>query len=225
MFDPLMRELAADRFVVAPDTPGYGMSDPPPGGLSISDYTDALTVVINNIGLGEFDILGVHTGARIAVELARQWPEQLRNVILLGAAVYTEAERAKQREWTSDGLKLSENSNGSHLVKLWNNWARYRSAGVTDAMIDRYMSDSLRQRDTANFAINAVLSHDMGAALSKLNQPVLVFNVRDDIYNATKRSMDYIKAGQLIDLSPTGLWSLETRTVEMAQKIRLHCNG
>src|SRR3712207_7041745 len=30
LFVPLLRELAQDRLALAPDTPGYGASDPPP---------------------------------------------------------------------------------------------------------------------------------------------------------------------------------------------------
>ena len=86
-------------------------------------------------------------------------------------------------------------------------------------MIERYVSDTLRQRDTAGFAIHAVFDHDRGNALADLAQPTLVFNVRDDIYEATKRSMQIIKNGRFIDLSPTGLWPLETRTEEIAAAI------
>ena len=37
-FEPLMRELATDRLVVALDTPGYGGSDGPSGPRSIEFY-------------------------------------------------------------------------------------------------------------------------------------------------------------------------------------------
>ncbi len=222
-FDALMREMGRDRLVLAPDTPGYGQSDAPPEPLTIEGYAEAHGAVIDPMDLGPIDVLGVHTGARIAVEFARKRRGQARHVVLVGAAVYTEEERAAQRQWTGQSLAPTEGSDGMHLLTMWNNWAKFRGPGVTDAMIERYPSDSLRQRGNAGFAMKAVFSHDMGAALRDLDQPVLVFNVRDDIYEATRRSATCLKNGRVIDLSPSGLWPLETRTQEIAEMIRHHC--
>ena len=223
-FDAFMRALD-DRYVVAPDTPGYGLSDAPPEAPSIEDYAEAQGAVIDPLELGEIDVMGVHTGARIAVEFTRRHMKQVKHVVLVGAAVYTEEERAKQRAWTGAALTPTENSDGSHLLGLWKNWAQFRGPGVTDAMIERYISDSLRNRGTAAFAMKAVFAHDMGEALRALDQPTLVFNVRDDIYEATKRSADCLKQGRVVDLSPTGLWPLETRTQEIVEMVRTHCAG
>lgn len=222
-FDALMRGFAGDRYMVAPDTPGYGHSDPPPEALSIDGYARAHGAVIDAMDLGEIDVLGVHTGARIAVEFTRQHRDRVKHVVLVGAAVYTEEERAKQRAWTGAALQPTENSDGTHLVGLWNNWAQFRGPGVTDAMIERYISDSLRNRGNAAYAMKAVFSHDMRAALGDLAQPVLVFNVRDDIYAATARSAEVMQNGRVVDLSPTGLWPLETRTDEIVALVRAHC--
>ncbi len=223
-YDAFMRGMG-DRYMVAPDTPGYGLSDPPPEAPSIEGYAEAHGAVIDALNLGDIDVMGVHTGARIAVEFTRRHMDQVKHVVLVGAAVYTEEERAKQRAWTGAALEPTENSDGSHLTGLWNNWAKFRGPGVTDAMIERYISDSLRNRKVAAFAMKAVFAHDMGVALRALEQPTLVFNVRDDIYEATKRSADCLKQGHVVDLSPTGLWPLETRTQEIVDMVRAHCDG
>ena len=224
-FDALMRALVGERYLVAPDTPGYGHSDAPPEPLSIEGYAAALGAVIDAMDLGEIDVIGVHTGARIAVEFTRQHRDQVKHVVLVGAAVYTEEERAKQRAWTGAALQPTEGSDGTHLVGLWKNWAQFRGPGVTDAMIERYLSDSLRNRGNAAYAMQAVFAHDMGATLADLDQPILVFNVQDDIYDATARSADVMKNGRVVDLSPTGLWPLETRTDEIVDLVRRHCAG
>jgi pimeloyl-ACP methyl ester carboxylesterase len=219
-----MRVLANERYLVAPDTPGYGHSDAPPEPLSIAGYAEAHGAVIEAMDLGEIDVMGVHTGARIAVEFTRQHSDQVKHVVLVGAAVYTEEERAKQRAWTGAALQPTEGSDGTHLKDLWTNWAQFRGPGVTDAMIERYLSDSLRNRGNAAYAMKAVFSHDMATALADLDQPILVFNVQDDIYDATARSAEVMKNGRVVDLSPTGLWPLETRTDEIAALVRTHCD-
>ncbi len=112
-FDAVMRAMGGERYIVAPDTPGYGLSDAPPAALSIEDYAKAQSAVIDALDLGDMDVMGVHTGARIAVEFTRQHRDRVKHVVLVGAAVYTEEERAKQRAWTGAALQPTENSDGS----------------------------------------------------------------------------------------------------------------
>ncbi len=70
MFEPLLAHMGTDRLALAPDTPGYGLSDPPPAPLSIPDYAAALGDAVDALDLGEIDLMGAHTGSRIAVEFA-----------------------------------------------------------------------------------------------------------------------------------------------------------
>ncbi|MBX3694488.1 MAG: hypothetical protein KF790_04895 [Steroidobacteraceae bacterium] len=43
---------------------------------------------------GEFDVMGYHTGSKIAVELARQRPAQVRHLVLMSTPVYTDDDLA-----------------------------------------------------------------------------------------------------------------------------------
>lgn len=221
-FDAIMQDLGRDRFIVAPDTPGYGLSDPPDRNITIPEYARALGVTIDAMSLGEIDVCGVHTGARIAVEFTRQHRNQVKHVVLVGVGAYTDAERAKQREWT--GAALDKTEDGSYLMKIWHNWAQFRTKEVTYPMIERYMSDSLRNTDRKVDVFPGIFDHDMAAALADIDQPILAFAVRDDIYEATMRSKQYMKNGRVVDLSPTGLWPLEVRTQDIVQAVRALCD-
>ena len=70
---PLIRRLAARFSVIAPDTPGYGHSDPlvpadaEPG---IDDYVDAMAALFDVLGLQRPALFGSHTGAIIATRFA-----------------------------------------------------------------------------------------------------------------------------------------------------------
>jgi pimeloyl-ACP methyl ester carboxylesterase len=70
IFEPVLPLLSADRLVLAPDTPGYGMSDPAPDPQTIGAYADAMGDAIAALKLGRVDLVGYHTGAAIAAELA-----------------------------------------------------------------------------------------------------------------------------------------------------------
>jgi len=220
-YETFMREMAQDRIVVAIDTPGYGESDPPPKPVAtIAEYAAGHGEVIDALGFGAVDMVGTHTGTRMAVELAIQRPKQVQHLVFVGCSAYTPAEREKQRAWNEDSFKTTENSKGEHLQVTWNNWAQFRWPGVTDAMIDRYISDCLRDRARATWALAAVFAHDLMQRLPLVEQPTLVFNVQDDIYEATKRAGALLKRGRIVDMSPAGLWLLEVKTREVAAMVR-----
>jgi pimeloyl-ACP methyl ester carboxylesterase len=66
-FDELAGLLARNRWVHAPDLPGYGGSDAPPAPPSLEDYAAALIEGIYVLDPlrrnAQVDILGQHTGA------------------------------------------------------------------------------------------------------------------------------------------------------------------
>ena len=69
-------EMARDRLAVAPDTPGFGLSTAPIDDPSIDDYArciaDLLAHLEQRFGCRQFDVMGYHTGSKIALALARR---------------------------------------------------------------------------------------------------------------------------------------------------------
>lgn len=220
MFELVLARLADIRAGVAFDTPGYGHSDPPPQRVTIGAYAAAMGDVVDALGFAAVDVMGAHTGSRIAVEFALQRPEQVRKVVLLGAACYRPEETTHQRGWTDEALAPSENSDGVHLKTVWHAWARNRGPDVSDAMIERYIAEVLRDRARGNWAMHAAFDHDMPGRLAQVEQPILVLNAQDDIYDATKRSAEVMQNGRIIDLAPDKLWAMDTRPDKIADLIR-----
>jgi pimeloyl-ACP methyl ester carboxylesterase len=69
-FAEVMPLLARERRVVAMDTPGYGCSDRVPGQPGVADYAGAAIDVLDGLGIERVIVVGHHTGAIIAVEMA-----------------------------------------------------------------------------------------------------------------------------------------------------------
>jgi len=90
--------LGKTRSVYCPDTPGCGESDAPPGPLPISGYADAIAEFADSMRLRQIDLLGVHSGAAVAAELAIARPKQVRRVVMVGAPALDAAERRSYRE-------------------------------------------------------------------------------------------------------------------------------
>jgi pimeloyl-ACP methyl ester carboxylesterase len=89
MWERPMRLLPESFRWVAMDTPGFGLSDPPatkPPGLDwyagrVADFLDALE-------LEQAHVVGHHTGAMIAAELAASRPERVDRLLPIGCVVF-----------------------------------------------------------------------------------------------------------------------------------------
>jgi len=85
-FAQFLPEIADVRSVYAPDLPGLGESDPSPS-ASASDAAGAISDLADDLRLRQIDLLGIHGGARVALDLAAARPTLVRRVVLAGMAV------------------------------------------------------------------------------------------------------------------------------------------
>jgi pimeloyl-ACP methyl ester carboxylesterase len=97
-FLELSRILGASRSVYSPDTPGCGESDPPPKAIGIAGYAEAIGDFLDSMRFRQVDLLGAHSGAAVAAELAIARPKQVRRVVMVGAPVLDAEERRTYRD-------------------------------------------------------------------------------------------------------------------------------
>ncbi|HTU64599.1 MAG TPA: alpha/beta hydrolase [Steroidobacteraceae bacterium] len=97
-FLELSRQLGNTRSVYSPDTPGCGESDGPPKALNIAGYAEAIGDFLDSMRFRQVDLLGVHSGAALAAELAIARPKVVRKVVMIGAPVLDETERKTYRD-------------------------------------------------------------------------------------------------------------------------------
>jgi pimeloyl-ACP methyl ester carboxylesterase len=117
--EPLICALAeAGYAVIAPDTPGNGLSDPLPlAQPSVNDLAHALAGLFDALGLKRVPVYGYHTGASIACALAALYPRRVSLAVLNGLAAFSEGEQ-------DDMLRryfppFAPCWDGSHLAWLW----------------------------------------------------------------------------------------------------------
>jgi thioesterase domain-containing protein len=82
-FARFLPEIADVRSVYAPDLPGLGESDPSPAS-GVSEAAGAVSDLADDLRLRQIDVLGVHTGALVAVHLAAARAELVRRLVLVG---------------------------------------------------------------------------------------------------------------------------------------------
>jgi len=182
--------LAATRRVIAIDTPGYGCSDRVPGRPGIEDYAAAVLEVLDALGVERAVVVGHHTGAVIAVELAAATPGRVERVVLSGP-VYTDAEgRARLaghfRQWTPS-------ADGSHLLEKWRKFQEWLAQ---PALVQRLVVDLFRAGETSEQGHFAVAEYRMEERLPRLRCPALLLYATRDPFAAPAQSAPLARAFQ-----------------------------
>lgn len=103
---------------IAPDTPGFGLSDPlgvPQA--EMADFADAVVEFMDALGIARAAVYGFHTGAMITLALAAHHPQRISCAVANGVVLLTEQERADIVEHYLPPLVPSWD--GAHLAWLW----------------------------------------------------------------------------------------------------------
>jgi pimeloyl-ACP methyl ester carboxylesterase len=78
---------AAGVRLVTPERPGYGRSDPVPGGITFPGYAQDLLHLLDHLGLAAVTLAGASGGGGFAVAAAVAHPDRVRRLLLLSAAM------------------------------------------------------------------------------------------------------------------------------------------
>lgn len=221
IFENLLAELGQDRIAIAPDTPGYGASDAPPVAPEIADYAAAMGELMDSLGLDEVDCIGMHTGSKIALELALQRPAAVRHLVLISTPVYTDEELAGMRR---EFAPVAPRDDGTHLTDYWRTLLEWRGPEQSNEDIMRYFPDHLRGGEHRHWGHRAAFNYSYPQHLPRASQPILVLNNGDDLQRYTPRALQYMQHGRLLERPDWGHGFLDRNTVEFAAIVRGFCD-
>ena len=193
---PWIERLAQSYAVFAPDTPGFGFSDPLPlAQPTIPDYAAALDALLEKMGIDRVLVYGVHTGAVTALRFALDYPNRVAALVCDGYARFDAAER---QSLLGDYLPPFEPKwDGSHLLWLF---ARFREQNLffpwntptqaarlayplpsTDKLHSDVM-DVLDAGDGYRVGYRAPFLYDDPTAAARLTVPSMIFYRAEDVH-------------------------------------------
>ncbi|MEL6876872.1 MAG: alpha/beta fold hydrolase [Pseudomonadota bacterium] len=118
----LMQQWSEHFTCIAPDTPGFGQSDPlpEPGGRmpEIADFADSLCEFLDALGVEQVPAYGFHSGGIILVTALKRQPQRFKCLAVGGYAVWNEQEMRIFGERYLPEFHPSDY--GEHLTWLWN---------------------------------------------------------------------------------------------------------
>jgi pimeloyl-ACP methyl ester carboxylesterase len=196
----LAQELAVDRLTISPDLPGLGESHPLPY-PSLGSYTTALTEMLERLETGPVDVFAEGLGACFAVALAAHHSSLVRRVAIDGLPVIRVRE---QRLYAKHYCPpLVPDRHGSHLLRAWGQlcdaescwpWfdrspaaARRRDPDLEPDGLHARLVELMKQLPSYGDAARAALESRVRDILRGVHQPVLLFDVAEDVrYKGTQ---------------------------------------
>lgn len=179
MWVKLMERMRGERHFIAFDTPGFGGSFDPPGmPASMEIYSDWLMEAIDALGISRFHVMSHHTGACIAVEMAKKYPERVLSVAMIGPVPLTEEEKAEFKKHYSS--PFSPTADGNYLQTTWD-YLRGLGAHGDIALHHRELLDTARAYMGRFYAYSNVWRQDFNTPFMGLKVPMLLMAAQDDV--------------------------------------------
>lgn len=117
-YEALMARWGEHFTCIAPDSPGFGQSDPLPGEPDIVDFADGLIAFMDALGLQRCPAYGFHSGGIILVTALKRHPDRFSALAIGGYAIWNEEE---MRVFGTSYLpEFHPSAYGEHLAWLWN---------------------------------------------------------------------------------------------------------
>jgi len=194
--------LIGQRYrAIAMDTVGFGDSDALPAGQdSIESWSECAFDLLDALGIASAAIAGHHTGAAIAVEMAAARPERVR-ALVLSASPYVDATRRAAATGKKIIDETTSQSDGAHLLELWQMRQPFYPAGDTD-LLNRFVVDAIKAGRRAAEGHRVVNRYVMETRLPLVRCPTLVISPTADphAHPVAAKVADAITGARLIEV-------------------------
>jgi pimeloyl-ACP methyl ester carboxylesterase len=105
---------------IAIDFLGNGDSDPAPYPYRMIDHARSVVSFMDSLGIKKASVVGHHTGAKVAAELAINWPERVNKLVLSSMGYWQGASEGKEKNEPTDFTsRVDIKPDGSHLMEWW----------------------------------------------------------------------------------------------------------
>jgi pimeloyl-ACP methyl ester carboxylesterase len=142
MWRPLMKQLAANHVVIAPDLRGAGGSSKPQGGYDKKNMAQDIHALVQSLGYPKVKIVGHDIGLMVAYAYAAQYPDQVESVVLMDAFLPGVGDWTKVwllrdlwhfHFYGEVPLKLVDGRERIYFEHFWNDFAADRNHSVSEA--------------------------------------------------------------------------------------------
>jgi len=203
MYRDLMKKLAGDYHVVAPDYPGFGFSDAP--SIKDFDYTFhnvslLMDAFVDQLNIDSYYIMMQDYGGPIGFRMAHRSPEKVKGFIVQNANAYFEG---LSGEWAQKYNTLLETGDTAGVLEMQNWWmslegikAMYLNGVQEPSRVDpiSYLTDEALLRREGINQIQITFLNDYGSNFDQYtewqkylrdNQPptIIIWGIHDKFFS------------------------------------------
>lgn len=172
-FRDVLPRLGRRFRAIAMDTIGFGDSSRPPlDGDSIERWAEVAVQLLDALGIERTVVVGHHTGAAIAIELAARHAHRVQAAVLSAPPFVDAAYRASHTGPPAVD-HVERHADGSHLGELWRIRRPWYPPGDTD-LLERFVVDAIKAGPRASHGHVVVARYRMEERLPRIRCPVLV---------------------------------------------------
>ncbi len=224
-FEPFIGEMARDRAVLAFDTPGNGMSDPPPAPPGLAGYAAAFADgldALDFVAMGKIDVFGFHTGAYLAIELALSRPDLVGRLILSGIPLRAPEERESRLRAALQPVPLEEDG-AAIFTFIKNMWAFTVAGRNPRTSMERALAvfaERLRPMHRHAWPYIGVWSYKAEETLPRITQPTLVLQPHEMLLEQSRQAAKLIPGALLVELPELDKDPFETGAQTLGREVR-----
>jgi len=210
----VIEQFCNEFTVIAPDTPGFGLSDfvddiKP----DITEYAEALKEFLDVLAIDKACFYGFHTGAIIATELARLYPD-LCNVVVVNGLVVLEPE--EEEEILAHYTKwFTPTPEGGQMPWIWSRirdqliffpWFKKEASSrmaldlPSPEFLQPYVLDLLRSNAESQTAYKAAFLYPSRDRIKQLKIPTYLINYEGDPIADHPKRLDNLPENVVIEL-------------------------
>ena len=239
-YAPLMGRLSDRYRCIAPDTLGFGMSDPIPEVASMESLARSMFELMDRLGVERADVMGFHTGNKIAAAMAALDPARVRKTVLIGMThslvVGRKARNAAIMTVVSRHMgRYPDSEDGSHRLRTWSadfaamaatwfNPALMTGSSISDEALrgqEARMIEMIQCRRSIRTIYQMNFDFDFAATLRQVRAPSLVIECRVPEEHHLGEQGEAMRAllsdGALLKIEGAGFDATETHADRIAR--------
>jgi len=242
-FAPLMQALGSRYRSIAPDNPGFGMSDPLPDDASIESLARVMVEVLDGLQIERAHVIGFHTGNKIAAAMAAHHPDRVAKTVLIGMTHSLVVSRRARNAAIMEIVRrhfggFEPTADGSHLLRTWGAdfgalaalWWKPSMLGA--GQIDDQALAGQEQRTIESIqcrrAIRKIYAmnfdFDLAATLRRVRAPTLVIEccVPEELHlgRQGEKMVALMRSAELLSIDHAGFDATEAHAATIARACR-----
>ena len=209
--------LSKKYCAIAPDFLGNGDSDPAPYPFEMIDHARSVVSFMDSLGIKKASIVGHHTGAKVAAEIAINRPERVNKLVLSALGYWQATENIEKKEPTDFTSRVEIKPDGSHLMEWWRRAAMWEDPlDIIEASAIEYIKAGPRGEEIHWTARN----WETKARLSLINCPTLILSGAQGLFHSSAEQVKELVPNSKLTIIANGPPRMErTMPKEFAQAI------